>query len=665
MNPEAEQSNIRASGRKSIIHSWTEMRIGFERGPVDYLWLYYTAFYSSRPEGRIHNFYVDALTIWKEPSALDHEYLVATIKSTPIPSKQRQEIDGQRKQKDDQTAHQETNPTTQVQEYYLLFERTAGGLNRERRKEEFLPEKWTDVEKEDEQNSPQHSPDRHLEEKMFNGTSKRKRQGTATPRWKAKDASGLATAALDLASAASESSSADLLLAEDLFELIEGPCRQEADQIVARLKLRPPPSESSEDGTDWENTLLSERTVVPAAAGTQSMAESLGSPGGSLPRPDVPRTFSNQQGTFQTSRQDLTSLRQQPSSRDVTPRLLNSNDYQRKSVSDSSISNVTSLPYAFTSNISPQLDFPPDFPPTFHDETLSRPSGSGSGRGRPASPASSASDESSGHDSDSLDDSNSGEGSDEVEVVVEDDNDEQDEQDVDTHEQDEQSVDIHEQGQDANIQPDEQNTDIPEQDGQDPDIPMSPGPALSETLSLHSSHSFASNPSFHHPPLTRVATNATNATRSSRLTLPSFNINAHGLHLRRVGSNATRFFDSLPVPPSRQHIYLYELVVLACRLHKCKSLYRIFTRNCYWFAGMIFHVIRNFTGGDGHVVDEAGIEETLRPSQEVHRWINEGRMGTFLRSITVVKAPRMFTIDAVIRKWHGANVRFRDQASHA
>jgi hypothetical protein len=79
---------------------------------------------------------------------------------------------------------------------------------------------------------------------------------------------------------------------------------------------------------------------------------------------------------------------------------------------------------------------------------------------------------------------------------------------------------------------------------------------------------------------------------------------------------------------------------------------------------MIFHVIQKFTDKKADVTDEEGNVATLGPTQEVHRWINEGRMGTFLRSITVVKAPRMFTIDAVIRKWNGAMVRFRDQASH-
>lgn len=78
---------------------------------------------------------------------------------------------------------------------------------------------------------------------------------------------------------------------------------------------------------------------------------------------------------------------------------------------------------------------------------------------------------------------------------------------------------------------------------------------------------------------------------------------------------------------------------------------------------MIFHVVRVFTGIDASISGEEDRVDRMKPSTEVMLWINSGRMGTFLRSIRIVKAPRLFTIRALIRKWHGAIVRFEDQVS--
>lgn len=272
------------------------------------------------------------------------------------------------------------------------------------------------------------------------------------------------------------------------------------------------------------------------------------------------------------------------------------------------------------------------------------------------------SDEEETHNGEDVDDVDDEVERDEVEVMDEGDEEERDEAEVmdegDEQERGEAEVmDEDDEQERAEVEGMESNNNDTSDQRDDDDIEMimSSGSFPSLTQSSDSAQPYIPR---RHIPLSRVPTNSTGISKMS------FSSLGRRLILRHRSSTVTREYDALPVPRERPHIYLFELVVLACRLHKSQGLYRIFSRNCYWFVGMIFHVLRKFTSSNARLIDDAGGEKELEPSDEIHPLINGGRMGTFMSAITIVKAPRMFTVDAMIRRWQGAVVRFHDQASH-
>lgn len=596
MNAQSETSSINSADRRSLLKAWGELDVGFSEGPVDYLWLFYTAFYTAKGIPRAKSFYVTRLSIWKEPAmrmSFFHEYLVATIRS---------------------------DSRTDKREYYLLFERTAGQLNTDKKKEEDLGRKPESGQEDEEQRNEEEvndfsfAPDRNLEDKVF-GTGPQhwshqsddegapksaSTQGSTSPQSEGiAGMLGMFFAAKDLVSNASESSSKDLILADDRYQLIDRPYRRSSDIEVAWIVLgrpdginpdsvenlgaqtvaptnestpattpNPLPSHHSQDNLSQHNPALTsvQRTASnnSAISSNHSIASSIGDVPTNSDPPDSPH--SSQATTFQ---HDLNL--------GVRPR---------------TISKASSVPHASRSSHplgahrNKRLSVNPSA------STPSLPSRIQAGDQPP--PISNPSPNDAPHSTflDQLPFASS-------------------------------------------------NID-------DGEAPISSGP-LGDYLNTRSLSTEAFHFSGH--PLLRVNTSISNVTRSSRF------------RLRRRSSFSTIQYDSLPPLPSRNYIYLYELVVLACRLHKCTSLYRIFTRNCYWFAGMIFHVIRVFTGIDASISGEGDQVDRMKPSTEVMLWINSGRMGTFLRSIRIVKAPRLFTVYALIRKWHGAIVRFEDQVS--
>ena len=45
-----------------------------------------------------------------------------------------------------------------------------------------------------------------------------------------------------------------------------------------------------------------------------------------------------------------------------------------------------------------------------------------------------------------------------------------------------------------------------------------------------------------------------------------------------------------------QNVYLYELVVLAVTMHESKACYRLYSTNCYWFAGLLMNILERDYG---------------------------------------------------------------------
>lgn len=262
MNPQSETSSINSTDRQSLLKAWSELDVGFSEGPIDYLWLFYTAFYTAKGIPRAKSFYVTRLSIWKEPAirmSFFHEYLVATIKSDNRADKQ---------------------------EYYLLFERTAGQLNTDKRTEENLSQKAKTAQEGDERRNGEDvdefsfAPDRNLEDTMFGagpqhwshqsddegGPKSASTHGSASPQSEGVAGMlGMFFAAKDLASNVSESSSRDLILADDRYQLIDRPYRKSSDIEVAWITLGRP---------DGLNTDPVENVTAQAPAPTSVQASS-------------------------------------------------------------------------------------------------------------------------------------------------------------------------------------------------------------------------------------------------------------------------------------------------------------------------------------------------------------------------------------------------------
>lgn len=546
------------------------MDIGFNEGPVDYLWLFYTAFYTAKGISKAKTFYVTRLSIWKESAlrlSFFHEYLVATIRSTN---------------------------SADERDYYLLFERTAGQLNTDKRAEEDLDEKVAEQEGGEPPRIPEENPDdfsfapdRTIECKLFGPSAKKWRQhsddeggprsassrGSISPKSNGDAGSGFGmfSAATDLASDASEASSGDLILADDRYQLIDRPCRSPSDIEVAWIILGQP----------------DETTVDPA--GNPTSQSSVPQPG--TPPPSSPISYSN---------------------RSTNPQKAPTADARQRTISDTIVHPTTGPGLG---NLQRSASIGSEVSYTSLLTTKSSPEiGARNGNHIPVQASASLPPSELSHGPDG-------------------------------------------QERPAPVPPNYDITPFPNQ------LPFAASnlsieeiqPAPTGTFGKYLSNHSLSAEGFQLPgrPLTRINTKLSEKSHSSKISRLS--------RLRRKTSFSTVHYDSLSPLPPRNHVYLYELVALACRLHKCKSLYRIFTRNCYWFVGMIFHVIRVFTGVDASISGEGDSVDRMKPSNEVMLWINSGRMGTFLRSVRIVKAPRLFTVYALIRKWHGAIARFEDQ----
>lgn len=163
-----------------------------------------------------------------------HEYLVATIQSDNRADKP---------------------------EYYPLFERTAGQLNTDKRTEENLSQKAKTAQGDDERRNGEDVdefsfvPDRNLEDRMFGAGPQHcshqsddegdpksaSTHGSASPQSEGVAGMlGTFSAAKDLASNAPESSSKDLILADDSYQLIDRPYRKSSDIEVAWIALGRP-----------------------------------------------------------------------------------------------------------------------------------------------------------------------------------------------------------------------------------------------------------------------------------------------------------------------------------------------------------------------------------------------------------------------------------------
>lgn len=585
-----DASSISSAERRSLLKAWGEMDVGYKEGPVDYLWLFYSAFYTAKGISRAKTFYVTRLSIWKESAlrlSFFHEYLVATIRSTNHADKR---------------------------EYYLLFERTAGEVNKEKKAEEELEENNAGQEDEAEveeqandddfdPNDPSCAPDRKLEHKTFGAGAKSSGQhsddedGTRSNGPSKSEGFGM-FGALFSASKASESSSGDFILADDQYQLIDRPYRSPTDIEVAWIVLGKPPEDYSD--------ILGSPSITPvqSAPSTPISHASLPHSSQRVPFADAAR---------QRTTSDISTVSKAPTSKSVPtdyhissshtvqtlkvkPHLQTSDpDTLRRSASTASALSYTSL---LSTQSSPPNGVRRENHTIFLQASTSLP----------------LIESSQGPD---------------------------------------------ERGRPLSIPPGHETASPPLPQHLSPttserNVEVVPASATTVENGAHRDPSLSAEglrPPEH--PLLRVETNVSSRTHTSKLSMSS--------RVRRKTSFSTLNYDSLPPLAARNYVYFYELVVLACRLHKCKSLYRIFTRNCYWFVGMMFHVVRVFTGVDAEIGGEDESVDRMKPSSEVMMWVNSGRMGTFLRSVRVVKAPRLFTVYALIRKWHGAVTRFEDQ----
>ncbi|KAF9447251.1 hypothetical protein P691DRAFT_776265 [Macrolepiota fuliginosa MF-IS2] len=581
-----------ASERQALLKAWGELDITITEGPVDYLWLFYSAFYSAKGMHRMNTFYVVRLAIWKEPAtrmSFFHEYLVATIRSTD-PSDRRK--------------------------YYLLFERTAGWLNTDKKKEEDFGQNSVLEQEGDEPRTRGEEigdfsfiPDREQEDKTFWSEAQGHQpdkggrpqsvgmQNSASPQSDGISGMvGMLLAAKNLASQTSESSSADLILADDRYQLIDRPYRHSSDIEVAWITLAQPPINPEQSA---EN-IAGPPPAAPSTNAAPDPSLSSGGPQDKFRSRSVPgsiyHTHSNGSSVSDIAHRTR-SLRGDPVDTSGSP-------HPRVNTMIGSKLDLDSV-------IRPRV--------ASHTSTVSHISYSSHLPGhQPQSPVRLAS----------------------ISVTS-----------LETSQTPADNRALHS----VEFPPTETlpSTSIDQLPFITPSTDTEDAPALSEPLAEYPNTSLFTEGlenSFGHP-LSRPETKTSQVSASS-LWRP-----------KRKRSFSTLDYDATAKSTEGEpHVFLFQLVALACRLHKCTSLYRIFTRNCYWFAGMIFHVVRVYTGTDASICGEDGVDR-MKPSDEVMLWVNSGRMGTFLRSIRIVKAPRLFTVHALIRKWKGANLRFRDQVA--
>ncbi|XP_006461469.1 hypothetical protein AGABI2DRAFT_178619 [Agaricus bisporus var. bisporus H97] len=762
----ARLKRISSSDRLHLLRAWNEMDLHFKEGSVDYLWLFYTAFYSAKGANRKEQCYVAKLAIWKERSSFSHEYLVVTVKSV----------------------HDD------IREQYLLFERTVGELNREGAREEKLDGE----EKRRRRGRGEkriidavNMPERLWEAHTFGGNATRQRdlsdeEDTGNDTWR--------MTVKSLISDASESSSANLILADDRYQVLDKPYRNPNDVHIASLILKKPyhddddeeapkttadpsvpksPTAQEPEQTEKISSQEVEQTEklssqeaaqvekMPSLEARQTekspllkadlpsheaeQTEKLPSPvapdnpeendhpsadpKSDAPRPPTPmpqhpinalwssplveRQFSAESDSSLLLEQNITS------NLDCDQSVL-----ERASVSAPDITTARLSPHYFASQL-PRGGFDDDWEVDSSRGTIFFESGSERVSFRTNSPGSTRSfrsdfsapvnqnssvygtpvlpygliedsqhalheylnqsptphEDTSQHriltpvrrSRTSIDQLSYVQS--EVDSVIEPEvkPTEVDPPISDTGQEPKSLLFDSHEGADnsrlpvlelktlpeANQDPIEVSSSEPPrvQVLQEEEPPLSPleneplspeqHPTVEEEISMVPR-------STEYLPLGRVPSHASSDSKKST----SSRVSRHS-----VRSLFSIHSDTIPPMPSRKYVFLFELVALAVRLHKCKSLYRLFTKNCYWFVGVMFHVIRNFCQIDVSIDDKDGKPDVMKPDDEVTIWVNSGRMGRFLHAIKIMKAPRLFTIQALKRKWQASNARFTAQMS--
>ncbi|KXN83426.1 hypothetical protein AN958_01440 [Leucoagaricus sp. SymC.cos] len=317
MTSQGDQNNPLTSEheRRLRVMALNEMAVGFAKGPIEYLWRFYMALFSIRPKGRINYYYVESLMVFKEPGlrlSLFHEYIIAKIRS----------IEPQDKKV-----------------FYLLLERTAGQLNRQRKREEHIPEqmeemvaeidKMIDDEEAKDEETLSHAPDRQMEDTMFNPRRGWSRTSTSNIRSRNTDENlydrpGIFTAAANLASTSSESSSGNFLLAEDWFEILDRPQRAPDDVLIAEIVFRPPPERLA--GENPERPDASTSVLSNTAPGTSVINQSIVDfhlssrpPNSSPVSLAATKAFSRSTTSFESSRKPSPAQRPNPGRRHLHP----------------------------------------------------------------------------------------------------------------------------------------------------------------------------------------------------------------------------------------------------------------------------------------------------------------------------------------------------------
>jgi hypothetical protein len=659
------------------------MDLHFKESSVDYLWLFYTAFYTAKGTDRKEQCYVAKLAIWKEKTSFSHEYLVATIKSV----------------------HDDN------QEQYLLFERTVGELNRDGAREEKLDGEGSRKRRRRQVKRNIEGvimPERLWEAHAFGGDAKRPENLSDEEETK-KDV--WAAAVKGLISDVSESSSANLILADDRYQLLDRPFRNENDVHIASLILKKPYHDDDEGPPKTTDDSVPKSPVAQEADETEKLpspsTSEQNAPSSLNPEPDALQSKSSTQPYIHGYQSSPLIQRHYSAESDSSFILYQTSshlDYEasvleRASMSAPDLTEARLSPHLFASQLS-SLDDTSDWESRdtapFENQSeqvsssTSSTSSTSSGYSTPRNRSPSAAHETSELPyADDVEDN--------VNISRESNPSPDLPQDMSQHESltpvhrnnksldqlsyegagpeeagpsngnmDEDSKGLlfgsHEDSAlsrrpvlNLKTVPDANQSPV-EAPGDDPGIQKShEEPPQLSPLESHSSSSQRYPPTIdeiprsqgQHIPLGRIPSHASNESKKSTSSrVPS------------VKSFFSIQSDNLPPMPSRKYVFLFELVALANRLHKCKSLYRLFTKNCYWFVGIMFHVIRNFCQIDVSIDDKDGKTDIMKPEDEVTIWVNSGRMGRFLHAIKIMKAPRLFTIQALKRKWQAANARF-------
>jgi hypothetical protein len=97
---------------------------------------------------------------------------------------------------------------------------------------------------------------------------------------------------------------------------------------------------------------------------------------------------------------------------------------------------------------------------------------------------------------------------------------------------------------------------------------------------------------------------------------------------------------------SSNPLYLYQLVILALTLHESETFYRLFSKNCYWFAGSLMDIL-------GRMHDIPLLEE------EGHRHVQAGTWNM----VPVKQKIPDHDMDAIIKEHHGKIRVFKQTVS--